>query len=100
PALASAPPARHAEHMSDRLSQTVDIETPELVLVSYTIAGLGSRVYAALIDLVICAVTYLAVIVGLLLASRDTAAEAALRPSPSTAWIFAVMFLLLFGILW
>ena len=35
--------------------QTVDIETPELVAVSYSIAGIGSRVLAALTDLGICA---------------------------------------------
>ena len=36
--------------MAERLTQTVDIETPELVVLSYTIAGIGSRVYAALIS--------------------------------------------------
>ena len=39
--------------MSQRLEQVVDVETPELVVLSYTIAGLGSRLYAALIDLLI-----------------------------------------------
>ena len=59
--------------MSDHLSQTVDIETPELVVVSYTIAGLGSRVYAAIIDLFICIAMYLGVIFGIvfLLARGD-----------------------------
>jgi len=86
--------------MADRLTQTVDIETPELVVVSYTIAGLGSRVYAALIDLVFCAATPPAALVAFLLLGRGAAAEAAGRPEPSTAWTLAVMFLLLFVILW
>jgi hypothetical protein len=43
--------------------QTVDVETPELVVLTYSVAGVGSRVLAALTDLVIC----LAAMVGLLL---------------------------------
>ena len=56
--------------MTDHLSQTVDIETPELVVVSYTIAGLGSRVYAAIIDLFICVVMYVSLIVGIVILTR------------------------------
>ena len=58
--------ATNVPQMTERLSQTVDIETPELVVVSYTVAGLGSRVYAALIDLAICALAFVVVIVGVL----------------------------------
>ncbi|HET7456799.1 MAG TPA: stage II sporulation protein M [Gemmatimonadaceae bacterium] len=36
------------------LEQQVDVETPEQVVFSYTIAGIGSRAAAALIDLLIC----------------------------------------------
>ena len=35
------------------LSQTIDVETPELVVFSYTIAGVGSRALAAVIDALI-----------------------------------------------
>jgi len=35
--------------------QTVDVETPELVVLSYSIAGIGSRVLAALIDTLVAA---------------------------------------------
>jgi uncharacterized RDD family membrane protein YckC len=86
--------------MSERLSQTVDIETPELVVVSYTVAGLGSRVYAALIDLAICALAFLIVIVGVLALGSRGAAERANRPSPSTAWAVAVMIIMQFVVLW
>jgi len=86
--------------MTDHLSQTVDIETPELVVVSYTIAGLGSRVYAAIIDLVICAAMYLAVIFGMVILTRDERAAAQNVPAPSSNWVLAVMFLMLFAILW
>ena len=37
-----------------QLDQTVDIETPELVVLTYTVAGIGSRVVAAIVDLLIC----------------------------------------------
>jgi len=37
-----------------QLEQTVDVETPELVVLTYSIAGIGSRVVAAIVDLLIC----------------------------------------------
>ena len=57
--------------MTEDLTQTVDIETPELVVVSYTIAGLGSRVSAGLIDLVICILGLIAVVTGIALMAPD-----------------------------
>lgn len=36
------------------LEQTVDVETPELVVLTYSLAGIGSRVVAAAVDLLIC----------------------------------------------
>jgi uncharacterized membrane protein SpoIIM required for sporulation/uncharacterized RDD family membrane protein YckC len=86
--------------MTDHLAQTVDIETPELVVVSYTIAGLGSRVYAAIIDLFICVAMYIGMIVGIVLLVRGERGVAAGTPTASTAFAVAVMFLLLFAILW
>lgn len=85
--------------MSERLTQTVDIETPELVVVSYTIAGLGSRVAAALIDLAINVMMFLAVIAGLVLLSRG-AAPGSTRAMPSAAWALAVMLIMQFVVLW
>ena len=88
--------------MPERLTQTVDIETPELVVVSYTIAGLGSRVYAALIDLAISIVLMIGVIVGLALMSRNSPFEtgASARPSSSSAWAVAILFIMQFVVLW
>ncbi len=39
--------------------QTVDVETPELVVLSYSVAGVGSRAMAGLTDLLICIVAML-----------------------------------------
>ena len=47
---ATAVPARPA------LDATLDMETPEQVLVSYTLAGIGTRGAAALIDVIIMSV--------------------------------------------
>lgn len=38
----------------ESLDQLVDVETPEQVVFSYTVAGIGSRAAAALIDYLIC----------------------------------------------
>ena len=55
----SIPPAPPAPGQLPRpsLSQTVDVETPELVVLSYTVAGVGSRATAAFIDYAICIAT-------------------------------------------
>jgi len=85
--------------MQDSLTQTVDIETPELVVLSYTIAGLGSRVYAALIDLFICAAVLIAFLIGaVILAARSK--ESVTQPTPSSAWAIAIIILFQFAILW
>src|SRR4051812_12508742 len=90
--------------MSERFTQTVDIETPELVVVSYTVAGLGSRLLAALTDLAICAVALLVVILAAVAldsrSSNQIANEIANKPSPSTAWAAAVITIMQFVILW
>lgn len=79
------------------LVETVDVETPELVVLTYTIAGVGSRVAAALIDYGICLLSYGAILVGLLSLGARTGIGTAPR---SSAWGAAVLYLLLFGILW
>ncbi len=90
-----------AQIQHEHLTQTVDIETPELVVVSYTIAGIGSRVYAGLIDLVICMVTLLAIVIA---SAALSPKEALVRlndgSGPSTAWAMAVIILVQFVLLW
>jgi uncharacterized membrane protein SpoIIM required for sporulation/uncharacterized RDD family membrane protein YckC len=86
--------------MSERLTQTVDVETPELVVLSYTIAGIGSRVYAALIDLFITLVLMIGVIIGLAVLSRHSPIETSSRATPSSAWAVAVLVIMQFVVLW
>ncbi|HEY9229949.1 MAG TPA: stage II sporulation protein M [Gemmatimonadaceae bacterium] len=85
--------------MNEHLTQTVDIETPELVVVSYTIAGLGSRVYAGLIDLAICFAAFLATIFGLYSLAPDSEASGTGSPM-STAVAVAITVLFQFAVLW
>ncbi|HXD47259.1 MAG TPA: stage II sporulation protein M [Gemmatimonadaceae bacterium] len=86
--------------MPDRLAQTIDIETPELVVVSYTIAGVGSRIAAGLIDLGICIAALVAVIVLTLVVGGPTHLEPETRQRMSTAWATAIVVIVQFVILW
>ena len=100
PALPHAHIAVHAVSMQEPLAQTVDVETPELVVLSYTIAGLGSRLGAALIDLAISALLFIAVILSAALLSPRTLFRAGARAEPTTAWVLAVLVIMQFSILW
>lgn len=82
---AAAPRARPA------LDATLDVETPEQVIVSYTLAGVGTRGAAALIDLLIMFVlggtlVYLAVLLD--------------RALDGTEWVTAVAIIAQFMLLW
>ncbi len=86
--------------MADRLAQTVDIETPELVVVSYTIAGVGSRIAAGLIDFFICVAAFIGIIVLAVMLGAPTRAAAAKHANISTAWAAAIVVIMQFAILW
>ena len=80
-----------------RLSNTLDVETPELVVLSYTIAGVGSRAYAAMIDYMICLVAVIVANVGIIVfipRGRGPAHEL------STSLVIAIIVLIQFSVLW
>jgi uncharacterized membrane protein SpoIIM required for sporulation/uncharacterized RDD family membrane protein YckC len=83
---------------SSTLVQTVDIETPELVTFSYTIAGVGSRVAAALIDYLLCLLLFIAIIVGMAFLGANRLAR--IGGTSSDAWALAIIVLAQFFILW
>ena len=85
--------------MNEHLTQTVDIETPELVVVSYTIAGVGSRMLAGLIDLLICIALFVGLMFGMITLAGGAAAETS-GPTPSVAWAFAAVVLMQFALVW
>ena len=84
--------------MSATLTQTVDIETPELVTFSYTIAGIGSRVAAALIDYFLCLLLLILMFVGF--AALGAGRMVSVGGTSSEAWALALVVLVQFFVLW
>lgn len=82
--------------MPAQLSQTVDVETPELVVLTYTVAGVGSRALAALIDYLICVAAMIIGIIGLTQFDRLPGQS----KDASGAWVLAALGIFQFAILW
>jgi uncharacterized membrane protein SpoIIM required for sporulation/uncharacterized RDD family membrane protein YckC len=79
----------------DALERRVEIETPEQVTFSYSVAGVGSRAAALLIDYAICFVP------GLLLFAAIMATFASIRRAgDSTSWFWAFFILAQFAVFW
>jgi uncharacterized membrane protein SpoIIM required for sporulation/uncharacterized RDD family membrane protein YckC len=80
------------------LTQRVEVETPELVVLSYTVAGVGSRIYAGFIDLLVCIGLFL----GLIFAWTMLMARfgRGVTPAAVTAWFGAILVLGQFAIIW
>ena len=83
-------PARAYEH-------TVDVETPELVVISYSIAGVGSRVLAALTDLAICFATLMVVLIAVAVLDPSDGRSDGLSASWAMAFLILVQFVILWG---
>jgi uncharacterized membrane protein SpoIIM required for sporulation len=77
--------------------QTVDVETPELVVLTYSIAGIGSRAMAAITDLLIVAAT-LAVLGIVFFAVVATGGFSGFDLGGS--WGVAILILVQFALLW
>ncbi|MES2176826.1 MAG: stage II sporulation protein M [Gemmatimonadota bacterium] len=84
--------------MSTRpFEQTVDVETPELVVLTYSLAGVGSRVLAALTDLAICIGAFLTIVIALVALTRS---RLGLSFDASASWGIAVLGIAQFLIVW
>src|SRR3954451_22429706 len=81
---------------ADDFTQKVEVETPELVVLSYTIAGVGSRVYAGFIDLLVT----IGLIIGIGLASAFLSAGVGLTVSVVSIWGRAFLGLAGFSVFW
>jgi uncharacterized membrane protein SpoIIM required for sporulation/uncharacterized RDD family membrane protein YckC len=73
------------------LEQFVDVETPEQVVFSYTIAGIGSRAAAALIDYAVCFGIMFVVVLCI---------QPFTRRGMPVPWVVAIAGLLIFGTFW
>ena len=80
------------------LSQTVEVETPELVVFSYTIAGIGARATAAIIDGVIS--FGLLWLLGWGMSKLGTGKPGPSAAPMSGAWVGAILVLMAFGVFW
>src|SRR5687767_254551 len=89
-ARAAAPPTS--------LDLLVDVETPEQVTFSYTIAGVGSRAAAALVDGGICVALYLALLYAVDLALKTSGSS--VSDISESAWGTTVILLGQFAIFW
>ena len=70
-----------------------------MTLVSFTVAGVGSRVAAALIDLAICIALFIGVWIAIWLLGGDTPTKPA-APRVSGMWVAAILILMQFAIVW
>lgn len=80
------------------LQERVEVETPELVVLSYDIAGVGSRVVAALVDLLIAALAFFGLVIFLIRTIAGT--ELADRADLATGWLLAIVALMQFALIW
>lgn len=82
------------------LDVSIEIETPEQISLSYSVAGIGSRGAAAALDTLIC----IGVLVAFWLIVGLAVSYGGLKPDPtvvpSATWVFAVYLLLQFAIIW
>ena len=82
---------------SSSYEQTVDVETPELVVLTYSIAGIGSRAMAAITDLLI--VLAASVLLGVV-AVAVIAAGGFAGFNLGGSWGMAILVLVQFALLW
>lgn len=80
------------------LEQRVEVETPEQVALSFTIAGLGSRAAAALLDAAICMALYAALVLVVRLISRGVTGVS--MDAVRTPWAITLLVLGQFAIFW
>ena len=77
----------------------LQVETPEQIAFSYSVAGIGSRGAAALIDLLICAGALIAITLALVLISLRIVGEQRGSVNDAT-WFMAIYLLIQFAVIW
>jgi uncharacterized membrane protein SpoIIM required for sporulation/uncharacterized RDD family membrane protein YckC len=82
------------------LERRVEIETPEQTVLSYTLAGVGSRAAAAIIDLLMIVLIELAITILLSEIVGVFRGRTSVVQRMSSAWVIAVVALIGFGLLW
>lgn len=80
--------------------QQVDVETPEQVVLSYTLAGIGARAAAKIIDSLIVTFILVAFIVSLSLLPKFGTPGPNPSPEQSSTWAVAIFILVVFAFEW
>lgn len=83
--------------MASHLDQTLDVETPEQVVLSYTIAGIGTRSAAAIIDTLILVSAWLAFTSLIAWAARELGSSSESLRSP---WLTSTSIIGQFALQW
>ncbi|HEX6057624.1 MAG TPA: stage II sporulation protein M [Gemmatimonadaceae bacterium] len=83
------------------LDHLVEVETPEQIAFSYTIAGVGSRAAAAILDALISLAIVLALsVVGGAIRGAMPRGALGIEGSASGSWAMALILLLQFAVMW
>jgi uncharacterized membrane protein SpoIIM required for sporulation/uncharacterized RDD family membrane protein YckC len=82
------------------LERRVQIETPEQTVLSYTLAGVGSRAAAALVDLFILVVVQVGLFLLFQQIGSATGSHATSAQRTSGAWAYAVGVLVAYALMW
>lgn len=80
------------------LDATVNVETPEQVVLSYSLAGVGSRALAAIVDYTICFLMMLTTVILAALLARTGLAR--VLGNASDPWFSAILVIVQFLIIW
>lgn len=82
------------------LDLSVEVETPEQIALSYSVAGIGSRGTAALIDTLISIASLLLLALLMAFAANYAGWKFTVTTTPSTAWVMAAYVFVQFAVTW
>jgi len=80
--------------------QQVDVETPEQVVLSYTLAGVGARAAAAIVDFLVVSFIIAVFLFSISLLPKFGPPGPKPSAEQSSTWVIAIFFLVIFGLEW
>jgi uncharacterized membrane protein SpoIIM required for sporulation/uncharacterized RDD family membrane protein YckC len=86
--------------VASSLDVSIEIETPEQIALSYSVAGIGSRGAAAALDTLICIVALIILGLAMNLAASYAGLQLSKTSTPSAAWVMAAYVLVQFAVIW
>lgn len=92
--------SRPAMPAADTFEQRVDVETPEQVVLSYTLAGVGARAAAAIIDTIAITVIITGLILLIVMLAKMAPQPDTQTPDDTGGWAIAIVILFVFALQW